>query len=340
MINKAVSFLKTNYLILYSLIKSRFTKPKSNAKKIKRSGPRRLQKPKYKSFKLSKKLKIHQPKLPTAYRLFRSSLGVVKRNKKLIFGLTFVYALLTLILVNGFGSTLNVTELKDTLSEVFDGNFGNLTVAATLFGALITSAGSSVSATGGVYQTLLLLIFSLATIWSLRRIFAKEQVSVKDSLYKGMYPLVPFLLVLLVIGIQLIPIALGSWVYGVVTTNNIAITLIEKIIWGMLFGLLATFSFYMVSSSIFALFIVTLPDMTPMKALRSARQLVLHRRLLVIRKLLFLPIGLVLVAALIMLPILLWLTIIADWVFFVLTLLGTIFTLIYCYVLYRELLNE
>ena len=53
----------------------------------------------------------------------------------------------------------------------------------------------------------------------------------------------------------------------------------------------------------FALYIVTLPDMTPMKALRSARELVRYRRWTVLRKVLFLPLMLLVVAAIIMVPI-------------------------------------
>ena len=220
------------------------------------AAPRQLKKPSYKSFKLRKKIKPHQPGLPSAFKLFKTSLGVIKSNKRLIIGITLIYALLTLVLVNGFGSSLNVSQLKEAMEEFVGGSFANLTIATTLFGALITSAGSSVSATGGVYQSVLLIIFSLATIYSLRKLFAKEAVSIKDSFYKGMYPLVPFLLVLLVIGLQLIPMAIGAWVYGLVNANNIAITAAEKGIWFIFFGLMVVLSMYMISSSIFGLIIV------------------------------------------------------------------------------------
>jgi uncharacterized membrane protein YoaK (UPF0700 family) len=96
----------------------------------------------------------------------------------------------------------------------------------------------------------------------------------------------------------------------------------------------------MISSSLFALYIVTLPDMTPFKALRSARELVRHRRWTVLRKILFLPIILLVVAAIIMLPIIIWLTSLAQWVFFLLTMFALVAANAYMYTLYRELLNE
>lgn len=93
----------------------------------------------------------------------------------------------------------------------------------------------------------------------------------RDSYYKGMYPLVPFMLVLLVIGLQLIPLVFGNLIYSSVLQNGLAITVIEKVIWLFLFLMLALLSGYMMISSLFSLYIVTLPDMTPLRALRSAR---------------------------------------------------------------------
>jgi hypothetical protein len=78
--------------------------------------------------------------------------------------------------------------------------------------------------------------------------------------------------------------------------------------------------------------------MTPMKAIRSARALVKSRRWLVIRKILFLPLALFIVTGLIMMPFLLGLTVIAGWVFFVLSVIVIAVMNSYMYALYRELI--
>ena len=152
-----------------------------------------------------------------------------------------------------------------------------------------------------------------------------------------MYPLIPFVLVLMVIGLQLVPLLVGSALYSAVINNGIAVMAIEKIIWAIGCFLLALLSLYMICSSIFALYIVTLPDMTPFKALRSARQLVLHRRWTVLRKVLFLPVALLIIAALIMVPLVILLTPLAQWIFFALTMFGIAIVHSYMYNLYREL---
>jgi hypothetical protein len=154
-----------------------------------------------------------------------------------------------------------------------------------------------------------------------------------------MYPIVPFILVLCVIGLQLLPLVIGTGLYSLVASNGIAVGG-EIIFWIVLAIALTVLSLYWLCSSLFALYIVTLPDMTPLKALRSARELVRNRRAQVIRKVLWLPLVLFVVAGLIMLPIILWLTPLAQWIFFLLTMFSVVAIHTYMYILYRELLNE
>lgn len=301
--------------------------------------PRRIKQPTYKPFRLSKKIKPPaQTKLPSAFRLMRSALGLLKRHWKLFLGITLVYGFLTIILVRGFGGSLNLSDLKTTLKDGFGGQYGSLATGATLFSYLLGSAGSSSSPAGGVYQSLLMIIVSLATIWALRQVLAKNKIRIRDTFYSGIYPLIPFVLVLLVVGLQLIPLSIGSWLYSTVINNGIAVTLLEKFIWIMLFFFLALLSLYMICSSLFALYIVTLPNMTPMKALRSARQLVLHRRFLVLRKILFMPLALLILGAIIMIPLIIFLTFAAEWIFFLLSMFVLTVVHAYMYTLYRELL--
>ena len=278
--------------------------------------------------------------LPNVWQLTKMTALTLWDNKQLFVGLTLVYGLLSLVLVQGLGSTTDITSLKHNLNQAFTGHLGSVASSLSVFAVLVDSAGNSSSPTAGVYQLVLGLIASLAVIWALRQRLAGHQLRVRDAYYKGMYPLIPFILVLIVIGLQLIPLLVGSSIYAIVTTNAIAVHLAEKLVFIILFGLLAGWTLYMLSSSLFALYIVTLPDMTPLKALRSARELVRHRRWTVLRKILWLPVALLLIAAIIMLPIILWLTPLAQWLFFILTMFVLVAIHGYMYTLYRELLND
>lgn len=300
---------------------------------------RRLKPLKYKSLRLQKRIK-HTVKLPNVWQLSKAAATVLWQHKKLFIGITLVYGLLNLLLVQGLANSTDVSSLKSALNSVFTGHLGSLASGLSIFAVLVSSAGNGSSQTAGAYQLFLALITSLAIIWALRQIFAGSKLRVRDAYYRGMYPLIPFMLVLLVVGLQLVPLLFGSGLYSLVISNGIAVYGVEKLLWALLYASLALLSLYMLSSSLFALYIVTLPDMTPLKALRSARELVRYRRWTTLRKILCLPVVLLVVAAIIMVPIIIWLTPLAQWVFFLLTMSALAAVHAYMYSLYRELLNE
>ncbi len=303
------------------------------------STARRLKQPDYTSLKLNKRIR-HPVKLPSAWRLTKLTLQLLWQHKRLFIGITLLYGIFNLVLVQGLSNTTDLTSLKASLQHALGGNSGALTSSLTVFAVLIGSSGNTSSQTGGAYQLFLVLMVSLATIWALREVMAGAPVRVRDAYYRGMYPLIPFMIVLVVIGLQLIPLAIGATVYNIVIANGIAVYAAEQFLWALLFGLLSLLSVYMISSSIFALYIVTLPDMTPLKALRSARALVRHRRWTVLRKVLALPVILLVLAAIIMLPIILTITGVAQWIFFLISMFAVAVTHGYLYTLYRELLRE
>lgn len=322
-----------------SVKKKPVTRPAAAKKVAVAAKPRRLKQPNYKSLSLQKRIK-HPVKLPNVWYLSRAAVMTLWEHKRLFIGIILVYGLLNLVLVQGLASSTDVSSLKTTLGSAFTGHFSALTSSLSVFAVLVGSAGNGSSQTAGAYQLFLALITSLAIIWALRQVFAGSKLRVRDAYYRGMYPLIPFILVLLIIGLQLIPLLIGSGLYSLVISNNIAVYFVEKFLWALLYGALALLSLYMLSSSLFALYIVTLPDMTPLKALRSARELVRYRRWTTLRKILCLPIILLVVAAIIMVPIIAWLTPLAQWVFFLLTMSALAAVHAYMYTLYRELLNE
>lgn len=309
------------------------TTPKENA-------PRKLKPTSYRTLRMSKRIKHPGKPLPSAYRIFKKSIKHLVKNWRLFGGIIIIYLILTIILVKGFGSGNNIAQLKDLLQGAAGGSLENAKASATLFGALLSNVGSNDSSSASTYQTIVLIVTSLVLIWALRHSAPgkKNIPSIRDAFYKSLYPLIPFLLVLVVIQLQLIPFLIANFLVNAVIGGGLAVTMIEKVLWLMLCGILALLSFYMVTSSLFALYVVTLPDLRPMKALRSARELVRYRRLLVLRKILFLPLALVVITALITIPLIMWAPVIAEWVFFLLSMAALAVFHSYIYNLYRELL--
>ena len=307
-----------------------------------KSQSRQLARPNYKSFRLSKRLRHPRPAVQGSFQLLARSIGTLRKRKRFFAGIVVVYLILTIVLVKGFGVGSGIGDLKDTLTELFQGEFSQITTGVSLFAVLLGNLSSAPSDQANVYQSVLLITTSLAIIWALRQSLSSEnaklKLQVRDAFYKGMYPLVPFVLVLLVIGIQLIPVAIGSFIYNAVIGGGLAVTAAEKVLWILLVAGFLLLSLYMVTSSLFALYIVTLPDMRPMQALRSARDLVRHRRWMIMRKVVFLPIALLVIAATITIPLIMVAPDIAEWVFFVLSMAGLVVFHSYLYTLYRELL--
>jgi len=302
--------------------------------------PKKSQKSPSAKKRRSSKVVIKHPNLPSVIVILVNSLKIIRKYWKTFLIITLIYALLYIIFVRGISGGLNLSSIRSSLDRAQSTT--SLSTGLSLFVYLIgnstTSQNSSVNA--GVYQTILLIVMSLAIIWTLRQAYNSSKIRARDAFYRGMYPLVSFIIVLIIVGLELIPLLIGGSLYSVVMTNGIAVGGLEKTLWGLVFAVFALASLYLITSTIFALYIVTLPDMTPMKALRSARQLVKRRRWLVMRKVLFLPLAIILAALIIMVPIILLITVAASWIFLILSLFCLVFIHSYLYALYRELLNE
>lgn len=322
--------------------KKTVVKKKQTLQSTPRSGPRQLVAPKriwYKplTWRYSPPVPSYKP-LPKARVLLGKTLGHLWANKKIFGGIVLLYGLLNLVLVRGLGGSSDLTALKSGLDTVLHGFTGALTSSLATYAALLASSGSGNTQTSSIYQGVLFLVCSLAFIWALRQSLAGRIVRVRDSFYRGMYPLVPFVLLFLLMGVQLVPLAAGNGLYSAVVHYGIAVHPWERLLWVAITIVLSLWSLRMVTASIFALYIVTLPGMTPLRAYRSARQLVYGRRLLLWRKLIFLPIVLLVIATLIELPLILLLTPLAVWTFFAISMLALPIVHGYLYNLYREML--
>ncbi|MET1033066.1 MAG: hypothetical protein ABWX94_01040 [Candidatus Saccharimonadales bacterium] len=290
----------------------------------------------YSSFRLQKRIQADQPVVMGGFKIFKESFGLFRRNWKVFLGIVLIYGIVNVILVQSFAN-FSITEAKAALEDVFAGQWNQIAGSFSLFAYLVGTSSASNTQTAGVYRFILLLVTSLATIWALRQVYQDIRVRVRDAYYKGMYPIIPFVLVLAVIVLQLLPLAIGSYLYSFASKGAI-LGSVELVLWVTALFMLTLLSLYFISSSLFALYIVCLPNVTPMVALRSARNLVRHRRWTVMRRILLLPVMLFVVGAIIVVPIILYLTPAAIWVFFALNMIAIPVGHAYMYRLYRELL--
>ena len=253
-------------------------------------------------------------------------------------GIALVYLLASLLLVQGFRSNDQLTLLQELLSGQASSFGEHIASFTTKFSALISAASSSATPTSSLYQVIVFVICSLALIWAFRTTRNKQPTTTKQAFYVGMMPLVPYLLVLFIISLQALPILIAFFLYSVLIAGQLAVSRWELGHSLLTCLLLLLWSLRMLTASIFALYITTLPAMMPLRALRNAKELVFKRRLLVWRKIM-LPFALLTFGLLIIeTPFIIWFIAAAPWVLFAYGGFIFVYMHAYLYTLYREML--
>ena len=294
--------------------------------------------PQYKSFRMHKRVKHHDPKLPSWWGITKKAFRLIKANKKNILKFFFIYGLFYFIFVRGFSSPVNIDDIRNSFDEIADSEVSALATNFTVFSLLIQSTTNAAGDIAGLYQMFFLVVSALALIWLFRQQQAGNKVTIKDAFYRGMYPLVPFIIIVVVIGLQTLPASIGNFLFKSVIDSGLAINTLEQTIWLLLFLGLLLLSLFMISSSLIALLVVTLPEMTPKIALKKAKELVEFRRFSILRKVLALCLVLVILFVSIVFPALFISASLAQILYFALTILVVPFAVAYLFVLYRELL--
>ncbi|MGH7196016.1 MAG: hypothetical protein ACREGA_04535 [Candidatus Saccharimonadales bacterium] len=283
------------------------------------------------------RLKPVNRQLPGSFKLFARACQTLARHWKIFVWILVIYALLVIVLVHAnLTASSGLVHLKQTAGSGLGLGFAMLIYVLGSGSKPVSSSGAPSS--GLPYNAILAIMISLVVIWTLRQLAAGARIRARDGFYKGLAGLVPFILVLLVISLEMLPGILGGFLYGTVINNGIAANVAETVVWTVVLIGLVLVTFYLITSSIFGLYVVTLPDMTPIKALKSAGQLVYKRRLLVLRKVVFLPVALIILIMIIMIPTLLYATAIAPALLFLLLLVSLFIIHSYMYGLYRGLL--
>ncbi len=278
------------------------------------------------------------------------------KYKKIFLWLIVIYVLLYALLV-GVQSQETYTTLTDTLkdtgSEVFSGNWGAVGQAGLLF-LTVASSGVSSEATEAqqIFSVLIFLLVWLTTVWLLRNLLAGHKVKLRDGLYNSGSPLFSMMVITLFIAIQLIPIAVAVIGYNAATTSGlIAAGGAGAMLFWLGAALLTVLSLYWITSSLFAMIIVTLPGMYPYQAIKTAGDIMLGRRIKMLLRWLWMALIIALAWAIIMIPIILldmglkslwpaitWLPIVP--VVALITAAGsTVWVSAYVYLLYRKVVD-
>jgi hypothetical protein len=247
-------------------------------------------------------------------------------------GIMLVYAIFNLLFASGLSGIINGIRNAGGGNGKFSDAFNN-------FGSLLSGSSSNGAAPSSVLQAALFIIVSLAIIWALRQLLVGKQVQVKEAYYNCATPLIPFLLIFGLIILQTLPFSIGALAFSAVTGGSLVGSMLVNIIMCAFFLVLIAWSFYMLSGSLLAVYIVALPGITPIEALRSAKKLARGRRTTILRRILFLPLLLLIIFAALLIPTIFILPAGAPIIFYLLTLVAVVFSHTYLYELYRNLIS-
>ncbi len=300
------------------------------------------------SLKLTSKSKIkanhsnqdfHKKSIRVLIKMIQQTFRIFLDHKKFWSILFGWYLIFNLLFVRGLASAVNISSANQEFKKVFAGQ-SNQTLKTT-FSSLNLLLNQSSSGSSQVFNFFLVVFLISIILWSLKNFANQKQISVRQATYQGIDRLIPIFIVIFFIFLDFIPAIVTVYIYSQISHYHIDQTIIEKILWFIVFlgGIFITI-YLLVAHLISLVVIINQPDLMPRQAIRQANKIVKNRRFIVVLDLLIFLILILIVALLIMLGAIVGLSVIAPWVYYLLTILILPIVIVFIDVLYRNLINE
>ena len=195
-------------------------------------------------------------------------------------------------------------NVEQTNKDVADGKIGTVGKAGlTLLGIISTGGLTTMNDAQIVIAVFLFTIIWLVTIYLARHLLAGHQeIKMRDGFYSALSPLVSTLVVGLIIFLEAVPIMLTIIVFQVALTTEFLSTPFYALLFFMFAALMITLSLYLLSSSFFAIIVVSAPGLYPLTAVRMAKNLIMGRRLRFLIRVFYLVIIVALLYLLLLMP--------------------------------------
>lgn len=273
----------------------------------------------------------------TSWQATKETLKFIKKSWKKLFWISIVYMVLYFVFVKGTEKA-NLDDINQYIDEILGEDSNGVIRSITLAGVVLGGSQSQASETNSLYGMLITLIFIMAVIWGVRRLNNNEPFKIRDAFYFGSQSMVTFILVSGIIAIQLVPFALGSFLYETAKQQSIIAYFWEEAIFIGVWALGSLLSAYWLAVSLNALFVVTLPNMYPLQALREAKGLVQYRRWVVFRRMIAFPIAMIIIGLILLILVAYLMPSLTVFVFEILKAFGVVFLIVYLYKIYRSMI--
>ncbi len=312
----------------------------------------------HRSFQLTRRRDAVRPLDMPGYVTFtRDVTKTIWKQRKTFLLLVLLFVVLFGIVV-GIRSQQAYDDLGGTILDAADSVAQDGWSVANQVGVMFVSlfsfsVGTDLTQLQQAASGILLLFVWLVTVWLLRNSLAGHAVKLRDGIYNAGAPIAATLVIIAVIALQLVPVALAAAGYAAATSSGL---LAGGGVPAMLFwvgaGLLALLSLYLIISSLLALVIVTLPGMYPLRALRTAGDIVVGRRVKILLRWVWMLLVLLIGWAAVLIPAIfldlllkMWIPAI-EWIpfvpFAIVVLMGAsaVWAATYVYLLYRKVVDN
>ena len=244
------------------------------------------------------------------YHIF-ATFKIIFKNWKLFVPFIIIVVLLNVILIGMMSESTYVQFQKildETSLQIAGGDIGHVAKAGLLLLSTVTTGGLSgeSSEAAAVFGVLIFLMIWLVTIFLLRHRLADHKVKLRDGLYNAMTPLISTLVVFMVVAVQCIPIVILIITYSAAVQTEFLATPFYALVFFLFASAMILLSGYLLSSSLIALIAVSVPGMYPLKALNTASDLMMGRRIKLILRIIAGAIALVIMWVVVMLPLILF----------------------------------
>lgn len=289
-------------------------------------------------------IKVKAPKkskapIPNAEKIAKKQLSFITITKKTwleissfwrpLLGVTAAYAVLYFIFVMSFTLNSNVQELLASTTGKLPQAFNVIT------DSIFNSYGGTQSDATTLIQILLFVTATLALVWTLRRLQNLQKAGIRDAYYEGPARIVPVLIVSLILMLTFIPALFGSTILGYAISASSDV--LELVIASIISLLLIFSSLYLFVVYWPAFYIVTLPQMYPLKSLKAASKVTKKYRLSIMRKFLLLTIACIVLLFAVILPIALVLPAIVPYLLYLFIFVLFMVVQVFLFELYRSL---
>lgn len=199
-----------------------------------------------------------------------------------LLAITAVYAIIYFIFVAGVPLFPTTESLTASIEESFGSTAGKLMDSLAIVGLSVSSVSS---ASNGLLQIFLFLIASASVVWALRKQRGLNKISVKQAYYEGASNIVPMILVVVLLLLTMVPAAFAS--VGLNLALPVIGTTTEKVVIYSIATPLIVWSLYLLVKWWPALYVIMLPNTTPIASMRTASALTRKRRFKIFIRILF-----------------------------------------------------